>query len=203
MSKHVGVIPEETKSKLLAAAIDEFYEHGYEKASLRRICSKAEVTTGAVYSAFGSKQELFSEVISPITKIVSAMSAQFATVFTENNYAALEMFIDFYFEHIKLYVIIWNSMNNEIVSEYMAKEHEIFYNQIRDIISKGMPDGVDISMVLDDCTTRWCASAFFDSIMQIVPLGYDIDTAKKYFVSLTEVLKNGMLSIIENKLKGL
>lgn len=36
----------ETKEKLLASAKTEFMEKGYSKASLRKICANADVTTG-------------------------------------------------------------------------------------------------------------------------------------------------------------
>ena len=39
----------ETKEKLLASAKTEFMEKGYAKASLRKICANAGVTTGALY----------------------------------------------------------------------------------------------------------------------------------------------------------
>lgn len=39
----------ETKEKLLASAKAEFMEKGYAKASLRKICANAGVTTGALY----------------------------------------------------------------------------------------------------------------------------------------------------------
>ena len=37
----------ETREKLLESAMTEFSENGYMKASLRKICADAGVTTGA------------------------------------------------------------------------------------------------------------------------------------------------------------
>ena len=53
----------EVKQKLLESAKKEFLQHGYEKASLRRICASAGVTTGALYFFFQNKAELFSAVV--------------------------------------------------------------------------------------------------------------------------------------------
>ncbi|MDE5680036.1 MAG: TetR/AcrR family transcriptional regulator, partial [Lachnospiraceae bacterium] len=39
----------ETKENLIASAKAEFMEKGYVKASLRKICANAGVTTGALY----------------------------------------------------------------------------------------------------------------------------------------------------------
>ena len=42
----------ETREKLLKSALAEFSEKGYMKASLRKICADAGVTTGALYFFF-------------------------------------------------------------------------------------------------------------------------------------------------------
>ena len=57
---------EETKQKLLFAAKIEFLEKGFQKASLRNICKKAGVTTGALYFFFKDKEDLFSALVSGV-----------------------------------------------------------------------------------------------------------------------------------------
>ena len=51
------------KTRLIEAAKAEFLEKDYEKASLRKICSDAGVTTGAMYFFFKNKHELFTSVV--------------------------------------------------------------------------------------------------------------------------------------------
>ena len=51
------------KTRLIEAAKAEFLDKGYEKASLRKICSDAGVTTGAMYFFFKNKQDLFTSVV--------------------------------------------------------------------------------------------------------------------------------------------
>ena len=53
----------ETKLALIKAARAEFIEKGYINASLRSICKKAEVTTGALYFFFKDKDDLFDAVV--------------------------------------------------------------------------------------------------------------------------------------------
>lgn len=53
----------ETKLALIKAARSEFIERGYINASLRSICKKAEVTTGALYFFFKDKDDLFDAVV--------------------------------------------------------------------------------------------------------------------------------------------
>lgn len=48
---------------MIASAKAEFMEKGYAKASLRKICAKAGVTTGAVYFFFQDKEDLFAAIV--------------------------------------------------------------------------------------------------------------------------------------------
>lgn len=54
---------QEVRKKLLTSAKKEFLASGFEKASLRRICRNAGVTTGAVYFFFQNKEELFVRIV--------------------------------------------------------------------------------------------------------------------------------------------
>lgn len=51
------------KEQLLKAGKEEFLEKGFEKASLRKICEKAGVTTGALYFFFENKEDLFCRIV--------------------------------------------------------------------------------------------------------------------------------------------
>jgi AcrR family transcriptional regulator len=54
---------ERTRASVLAAAEDEFTEHGYVPAKIDRIAERAELTRGAVYSNFPSKRALYLAVL--------------------------------------------------------------------------------------------------------------------------------------------
>ncbi|MEU4688129.1 TetR/AcrR family transcriptional regulator [Actinoplanes sp. NPDC023714] len=52
-----------TRSAVLAAAAEEFREHGFAEAKVDRIAARAELTRGAVYSNFPSKRSLYLAVL--------------------------------------------------------------------------------------------------------------------------------------------
>ena len=54
---------ERTLAAVLAAARDEFAEHGYVEAKVDRIAERAELTRGAVYSNFPGKRALYLAVL--------------------------------------------------------------------------------------------------------------------------------------------
>lgn len=51
----------ETEQRILQAALTLMREHGFEKVSVRDICSLAGITTGAFYHHFPSKEALISK----------------------------------------------------------------------------------------------------------------------------------------------
>ena len=63
----------ETKKQLISCAKAEFTEKGFSSASLRSICKRAGVTTGALYFFFKDKDELFCEVVGELLEHLNAM----------------------------------------------------------------------------------------------------------------------------------
>ncbi|WP_165059325.1 TetR/AcrR family transcriptional regulator [Xiamenia xianingshaonis] len=53
----------DTKAALMKSGKAEFLEHGFEGASLRAICTRAHVTTGAFYAHFRHKEDLFEALV--------------------------------------------------------------------------------------------------------------------------------------------
>lgn len=61
---------ERTRGAVLAAARDEFAEHGYVDAKVDRIAERVELTRGAVYSNFPSKRALYLAVLAGMVQDV-------------------------------------------------------------------------------------------------------------------------------------
>ena len=56
--------------RILTCAKEEFLSKPYEKVSLREVCSKAGVTTGAFYKRYKNKEELFDAVVEETVALV-------------------------------------------------------------------------------------------------------------------------------------
>lgn len=59
--------------RILESAKQEFLELGFEKASLKHICERAEVTTGALYKRYRGKEDLFCTVVADTVKDLKAV----------------------------------------------------------------------------------------------------------------------------------
>jgi len=51
------------RQEIISAAIDLFYEYGYQKASVRDICRKVGLTQAAIYYHFHNKEEILYTII--------------------------------------------------------------------------------------------------------------------------------------------
>lgn len=65
-SKETTERKQQAHELLMQAAKEEFLECGYEKASMRSIAARADLTGGAVYKHFASKEEMFSALLDPV-----------------------------------------------------------------------------------------------------------------------------------------
>lgn len=53
----------DSRERILAAAVDEFGERGYEGATIRSIAARAGVDSALVHHYFGTKADLFAEAV--------------------------------------------------------------------------------------------------------------------------------------------
>ena len=130
MSKRIGAVPEETKEWILSAAIDEFFEYGLSGSSLRRICSNAGVTTGALYFFFENKDDLFKTVISkvtdPFTELINehyryeqTESNQYIDNGSDADFEISRLLIDLYFKNQKIWDILLHHLNHPAVQNFI------------------------------------------------------------------------------------
>jgi AcrR family transcriptional regulator len=61
---------DETRQRILAAARECFSKYGYSKTTNKDIAQAADITTGAIYHYFDSKQALFAEVTNEVSRVV-------------------------------------------------------------------------------------------------------------------------------------
>lgn len=58
---------ENRRESIISASIDLFYQHGYQKASLRDIAQRVGVTQAAIYYHFSCKEEILLTIIEQFT----------------------------------------------------------------------------------------------------------------------------------------
>ncbi len=69
-------LKEEIRQRINAAAVEEFYLGGYEKASMRRISRAAGISVSNTYNYYTNKAELFESIIQPVYQAVKNIFRQ-------------------------------------------------------------------------------------------------------------------------------
>lgn len=67
--------------KITEAARAEFLELGFRKASLRKIALRAGITTGALYTRYGSKDQLFHSLVEEVFDAVRKEAPRMAQIY--------------------------------------------------------------------------------------------------------------------------
>jgi TetR/AcrR family transcriptional repressor of nem operon len=93
-----------TRRRLIAAAARQFARHSYSLVSLDDILAEAELTKGAMYFHFASKQALAVAIIDDLTKMSRAAVAELVT----RKMSGLETLIDI------VYVLAIQDIQNEV-----------------------------------------------------------------------------------------
>ena len=196
MTKRKGAVSEETKEALLASATEEFYEYGYEKASLRHICSRAGVTTGAIYCFFDNKEDLLKNVMSPIYRVVSSISIDYEKILAD-DFTAFAEFKKFFSANRKLYHILYNNISNPAIADYIDYLDEEFRIQIMAMFSKLLAENEKVPAAFDDYISAHLAHLMVHSIVKIIAEEDDDGIATEHLITMIRVYKNGIISLLK------
>ena len=102
---------QQTIEKIKQTALEEFYENGYAKASLRTICRRAGVTTGAMYFHFENKEALLRALES-----LKQVKQSIENHMPEDFYS-----IDLMSAYTSLGSIIGEEVSDDLVNEIFSK----------------------------------------------------------------------------------
>lgn len=97
----------ETREHLLESARAEFTQKGYMKASLRKICADAGVTTGALYFFFEDKEDLFGAIVEPPLLELNQLLCEH---FDMENQQNPESYIHYAGDHDKFFAALINHL---------------------------------------------------------------------------------------------
>lgn len=67
MARRTKAEAEQTRQKILKAALDLFVEKGYERTTFEDVANRIHLTKGAVYWHFKSKPDLFADLVADMT----------------------------------------------------------------------------------------------------------------------------------------
>jgi Transcriptional regulator len=111
----------DTRDRILAAALDLFIEQGYDKTSLREVAEQVGVTKAALYYHFASKEEIFRTLMEPFSAVQGqALELLQGQPTLEEWGKGLEALVAWVLPHRRLLGLL---ENNRSVLEVMGHDH--------------------------------------------------------------------------------
>jgi AcrR family transcriptional regulator len=161
---------EETKARILEAAVKQFSVNGYNKASVDNICEQAGVSKGAFYHHFQTKQDVFLALLDgwlqtfdqaieaskdrPVPETFQLMTEYFPYIF-ESASDNLPMFLEF----------LLQASRDEKIWQASIAPYRRYHKHFASLIKKGIAEGsfVDVN---PDLAARLIVSAAMGLLLQ-------------------------------------
>lgn len=161
---------EETRTRILEAAVKQFSINGYNAASVDNICEQAGVSKGAFYHHFKTKQDVFLALLDgwlqtfdqaieasrgrPMPETFQMMTEYFPYIF-ESASENLPMFLEF----------LQQASRDEKVWQASVAPYRRYHKQFASLIKKGIAEGsfVDVN---PDLAARLIVSTAMGLLLQ-------------------------------------
>jgi AcrR family transcriptional regulator len=135
-----------TAESIRAAAIDLFFEHGYEATSLRAIAGQVGIQVGSLYNHLTSKESLLYSIMSKIIEdLLNELDARLATVTgsVDRLRVAIEVHVFFHTARARE-VFIGNTELRSLTPAHrrkVVKLRDQYEQRFVEIIEHGVADG--------------------------------------------------------------
>lgn len=212
MSRKTGNVPEETRAALIKAATEEFAEYGFEKSSLRRICSRAEVTTGALYSSFANKNDLFESVVAPVMEqifyvIETHFKGERASTGRElldaqgekNDIQAVMEILHYYFRHQDVCSILFHHREHPAVSRFFDDLIELLDEQgkhLAKLLGAGEQENPEEAFSED--MIHWFSHLQMDMIFYLIEHEMEEKQAEIQVRNMVRFLRGGLYALVQD-----
>lgn len=197
-------LPEEKRKRIMDAAIDEFANHPFHKATISRIVQKADIPKGSFYQYFKNKKDLFTYIVSlggdkkfkHLNRVIE--NAEVTDFFKLLRYIYLAG-IEFAKENPKLAMIgeiFMRSSDSELKQEILDDTITKAKRFLKDLLEKGIENG-DIDPRVDVEVVSMILTSYNVSLTEYFFGELDTDNWKKI-----KPLIDGMLYVLENGIKN-
>ena len=193
--------------KIIECAKKEFFDKGFEGASMRAIAESAGYTTGMLYGRFADKSELFREIVKePAEKLYNyynRVQNEFADLAPETQYNDMHFYVDNKVDGM-LDIVYGNFEEFKlIICKSKGSEYEHFVDRLVEVetdntvrfISELNAAGLNVNDVRADLT-HILATAMFNGMFEVVAHDFDKCEARKYIKQLQYFFNAGWDKIL-------
>ena len=200
-SKFLNVKPEK-KERVLNAALREFAQQGYEKASTNAIVKEADISKGLLFHYFNSKKDLFLFLYDHFLQIISEEFFKRIDLIERDvliklrNVALIKMeLMDKYPELFNFFITVMMEDSREVKGELDRRNRELLsysYGKLfENIDADRFKEGIDIGKAIDMIT--WTVEGFanreLEKAKRTTAKGLDYDRMFKEMDSYLEMFR--------------
>ena len=203
-------LPEEKRTRIIQAAIEEFATNTLENASISHIIEVAKIPRGSFYQYFTDLKDLYKYIISLAGEQKLNYLYQWVPQLREDEFDFFKTLRDIYIagmrfaeEHPELAAIgnhFLKSTDAELKKEVLAQQEPVARQWLRDFLQKGIELG-QIDPEIDLNTVYYFISALNNAFVDYYfALQADYENFSLHKVPLLNLLDQ-MLYVLENGLK--
>jgi len=143
-------VKELRRQTILRAARKLFFEKGFKNVTVESIAKKADISKGAVYLHFASKEEIYTQILLSDTdkhhKLITGIIKNSDQSSTENLLNLAQSYVDFFLNDRELFRIFMNYMlhtDHMNLPEELDKQIVKAVNRNMDVVTDGLQQGIE------------------------------------------------------------
>ncbi len=161
---------EETRARILEAAVKQFSIRGYNKASVDNICEQAGVSKGAFYHHFETKQDLFLALLdgwlSTIDQAVETSRTQTVPETFRQMIDAFPYLFQSAGDNLPMFMEFWlQASRDETIWQASVAPYRRYHEYFVSLIKKGVAEG-SLVEVNPDLAARLIVSMAMGLLLQ-------------------------------------
>ena len=127
-----------TKDALFASLLKLSREKGFDKVTVRDICTDAEISIGSFYHHFKSKEDLAKETYFQTDKLINEDFVRLCETNTaENNlYKILEIYVEYVSEEIGMLIKSYYRLLLDVTSISAFEPERLYFATLKEILGK-------------------------------------------------------------------
>ncbi len=179
----------DTHERVLAAALAEFAERGYQGASIEDIAARAELTKGAVYYYFSDKDDLAADLQAELwDRLGREANARLdpAGSTAEHLKAAFRAFLTSLQDQAEARFFLRDCWAVPALEASGRRTHERGVALVRSVLDAGMARG-ELAVLDPDAAARVLLGAFAEATLHILTTG-DLDATVEVVDRVIEAL---------------
>lgn len=190
-------------AKIIRAAMDEFSEYGYEKASMRRIGSRCGLTAAALYRHFDSKEAMFDSLVRPALEdlrkwIDEHVAGEAKSIWVSTQ---IDLMRDLIYPRMEEYSLLINKSHGSGYSNFLNDLVEYQTKRMMPRLQELKKRGFDVKDISEEelhmLSTAYCA-ALFEPVMH----NYSLEDAMKYLDTIEAFFMPGWRNLLGFDLKS-